>query len=183
VLPAIQYWGGTKQQNSATGYTVLGGHQTTKQCYRQYITGGGHKTTKLSYRLISTGGAQNNKTVLPAVQYWGGTKQQNTPTGYTVLGVTKQQNTPTGYTVLGGTKQQNSPTACTSKLHYMSRMCAPIFSKYSRGVMVAYRDASFFRFSLRSVRARVRLVELWPVPDAPLASDDSCCLTAAQQSF
>jgi len=71
VLPAIQYWGSTKQQNSATGYTVLGGHQTTKHCYHQYSTGGGHKTTKQAYRLNSTGGAQNNKTVLPAVQYWG----------------------------------------------------------------------------------------------------------------
>ena len=71
VLPAIQYWGSTKQQNSATGYTVLGGPQTTKHCYHQYSTGGGHKTTKEAYRLNSTGGAQNNKTVLPAVQYWG----------------------------------------------------------------------------------------------------------------
>ena len=70
VLPAVQYWGGTEQQNSPTGCTVLVGHKTTKQ----------------SYRLYSTGGAQNNKTVLPAVRYWGGTKQQNSPTGYTVLG-------------------------------------------------------------------------------------------------
>jgi hypothetical protein len=36
------------------------------------------------------------KTVLPAIQYWGGTKQQNTATGNTVLeGGTKQQNRPT----------------------------------------------------------------------------------------
>jgi hypothetical protein len=61
VLPAIHYWRGA--QNNKTVLPVV--H------FR-----GGPKTTKLSYRLYSTGGEQNNKTLQPAIQYWGAQNNQ-----------------------------------------------------------------------------------------------------------